>query len=84
MAWHGLRKAFEKQIKTIEGKGRKKVEALKVLKPGKNQEDLKSIEGILPKGTRTNEIKNKIDENKKWEESFSCISMYMIISNMKR
>ena len=29
---------------------------------------MKSVEGIFPKGMRTKEIKNEIDEIKKWEE----------------
>ena len=44
-----LGKAFEKQIKTIELQGKKKVEALKVLKPEENKKDAKSIEIIFPK-----------------------------------
>ena len=41
-----LGKAFEKQIKTIEDKGIKLFEALKVLKPEENQE-LQTIEGLF-------------------------------------
>ena len=63
-----LRKAFEKLIKTTENQGTKQVEALKALKPEENKEDIKSVEGIFPKEMRTNEIKNEIDEIKKWEE----------------
>ena len=44
---------FEKQIKTIEEQEKKQVKALKVLKPGKNQE-LKTIEGLFQK--KKNEI----------------------------
>ena len=51
-----LGKAFEKQIKTIEEKGIKEVEALKA---EENQEP-ESIWGIFPKKTRTNEIENEI------------------------
>ena len=43
-----LVKAFKKQIKTIEDQGIKQVEALKALKPEKNQE-LESIEGLFQK-----------------------------------
>ena len=43
------------------------VEALKNLKPEGNQE-LESIKARFPNKMRTNEIKNKIDETKKWEE----------------
>ena len=60
-----LGKAFEKQIKTIEEQGKKQVEALEVLKPEENKEDVKSAEGLFPKWIRTNEIKNEIDEFKK-------------------
>ena len=49
-----LGKAFEKQIKTIEDQGIKQVEALKVLKPDENKEEIKSIKGIFPKDMRTN------------------------------
>ena len=52
--YYPLGKAFGKQIQTIEGQGRKQAEALKVLKPEKNQQDLKSIEKIFPKEMRTN------------------------------
>ena len=52
-----LGKAFEKQIKTLEGPGREKVEALEALKPEENQQDQKSIERIFPKEIRTNGIK---------------------------
>ena len=64
-----LGKAFEKQIKAIEDQGIKQVEALKALKPVENQE-LESIEGLFPKKIRNNEIKNEMDEIKKWEEKF--------------
>ena len=63
-----LGKAFEKQIKAIEGQGIKQVEALKALKPVENKENIKPIEGIFPKEMRTNEIKNETDQIKKWEE----------------
>ena len=58
-----LAKEFEKQTKTIEGQRTKQIEALKVLKPGENQE-LESIEGLLPKKIRNNKSKNKTDEIK--------------------
>ena len=63
-----LGEALEKQIKTIEDQGIKQIKALKALKPEENKEDIKSVEGIFSKGMRTNEIKNEIDEIKKWEE----------------
>ena len=53
-------KVFKKQIKTIEDHGRKQVNASKVLKPEKNQQDLKSVEGTFPKEMRNNEIENEI------------------------
>ena len=59
-----LGKAFEKQTKIIEAQG-KKVEAVEVLKPEENKEEIKSVKGLFPKGMRTNEIKNEIDEIKK-------------------
>ena len=63
-----LVKAFEKQIKIIEEQGKKYVEVLKVLKAEENKEGIKSVEGIFPKEMRTNEIKNEIDDFKKWGE----------------
>ena len=62
-----LGKAFEKQIKTMKNQGIKQVQVLKTLKL-KNKQVVKSIEWIFPKDMRTNEIKNEIDEIKKWEE----------------
>ena len=44
------------------------MKALEVLKSEENQQDLKSIKGIFPKEMRTNEIKNEINEIKKWEK----------------
>ena len=63
-AYSSLGKAFEKQIKTIEDQGIKKVEALKSLKQEENRKQ-KSIEGLFPKQMRTNTIKNEIDEIEK-------------------
>ena len=83
-------KAFEKQIKTIEEQGKEQVEALKVLKPEDNKEDIKSAEGIFPKEMSTNKIKTEIDEIKKWEEKkkkdfrYETKNMYMIFNNMKQ
>ena len=62
-----LGKAFEKQI-IIEDQGIKQVEVLKALKPKENKENIKSIERLFPKEMRTSEIKNEIDEIKKWEK----------------
>ena len=61
-------KAFGKQIKTMEDQGRKHVEALKA---EENQQDLKSVEGTFPKEMRTNEIKDEIDEIKKWDKKIN-------------
>ena len=66
---------MEKQIKTIEVQGIKRVEAfedqvikqvesLKALKAVENTEDIKSIEGIFLKDMKTNEIKDEIYELK--------------------
>ena len=51
----------------MKNKKKKQVEALKDLKTEENQE-LKSIEGFFPKMIRNNEIRNEMDEIKKWEE----------------
>ena len=56
---------FEDQGITIEDQGIKQVKDLKALKP---QEELESIEGLFPKNMRTDKIKNKIYEIKKFEE----------------
>ena len=66
-AYSSLEKASEKQTKMIEDQGIKQVEALDVLNPEKNQK-LKSIEELFPKEMVTNEIKNEIDEIRKWED----------------
>ena len=44
------------------------MQALKVLKPEKNQQDIKSIEGIFSKEMIINLIKNERDKIKKWGE----------------
>ena len=62
-----LGKALEKQRKTIGDQRIKQVQALKALKSEANKE-LESIEGIFPKNMKTNEIKNEINEIRKWEE----------------
>ena len=49
-------KAFEKQ--TLKRKGKKQVE-------------VESTEGLFPKNMRTDKIKNKIHEIKKWEEKLN-------------
>ena len=67
LTYSPLGKALEKQLKTIENQGIKPVEVLKALKSGEYWE-LKTIEGLLPRKIRNNEIKNELDETKKWEE----------------
>ena len=47
----------------------KQVEALEVLTPEGNKEDIKSVQWLFPKEMmKTNEIKNEKDEIKNWEE----------------
>ena len=53
-----LGKAFERQIKATEYQGIKQIEALKALKPKKNEEDIKTVEGIFPNEMR---IENEIN-----------------------
>ena len=73
-----LEKTFKKQIKTIEDQGekqtkiieeqgKKQVEALEALKPKENKDGINSVEGLFPKGVRTNETKNELYNIKKWE-----------------
>ena len=66
MQYSPLGKAFEKPTKTIGEQGKKQVEALEVLDPEKNQKQ-KSNEGLFSKEIRNDEVKNEIDEIKKWE-----------------
>ena len=79
----------KKKMKTVEDQRIKQVEALKALKPEENQE-LESIEGLLPKKIRNNQIKNEIDEIKKWEKTiyrkdlkYETKNRYMIFNNLK-
>ena len=65
-AYSLLGKAFEKQTKTFKEQVKKQVEALEVLDAEKNQK-LKWIEGLFLKEMKNNEVKNEIDEIKKWE-----------------
>ena len=46
----------------------KQVEALRTLKSEENKQDIKSTAKIFSKDMRTNEIKSKIYDIKKWEE----------------
>ena len=54
------RKAFKKQIKTIEEQGKKQVEALKALR----EEELESIEGLFPNNMRNMKLKMKFMKSK--------------------
>ena len=58
-----LGKAFDKQIKTIEGQGEKQVKALEGL-----ELKSKSTEGIFPKGYESFEIKSEVDKIKEREK----------------
>ena len=57
-----LRKAFQKQIKTIEDQGQKQVEALKDLKP---KEQTKPIKGKSNNQSRTTNIFNDLMNKRK-------------------
>ena len=79
-------------MKRTEDQEIKKVEILKALKSEKNKPEIKSIDGTFPKEMRTNEIKNVIDEIKKWEENIKRKDLkyetkkntYIIFNNMKQ
>ena len=58
---------MKKKIRTNEDQVIKQAEALIVLQAEENKEDIKSVQIIFPKETRTNKIKNEMDEIKKWE-----------------
>ena len=62
--YSSLRKAFEKQIKTIKDQERQQIQGLEVLKLEEDQQNLILIEGIFLKEMRTNEIKNEIENEK--------------------
>ena len=62
--YSSLRKAFEKQIKTIKDQERQQIQGLEVLKLEEDQQNLIPIEGIFLKEMRTNEIKNEIKNEK--------------------
>ena len=61
-----LRKAFQKQIKTIEDQRKKQVEAVKVLKL--NNQKL-SIKGVISENTVSEEAKNEFNKVKEIEDS---------------
>ena len=67
-----MEKAFEKQIKSVEGQGKTQVEDLKDLKP---EEQTKSVEGIFPKGYKNVEIKNEINKIKEYEKKVNKNNM---------
>ena len=48
-------------------KEKNQVEGLEASIPDENKEDTKSIERLFPKDMRTDEIKNEINDIKKWE-----------------
>ena len=58
---------MKKKIRTNEDQVIKQAEALIVLQAEENKEDIKSVKIVFPKETRTNKIKNEMDEIKKWE-----------------
>ena len=62
--YSSLRKAFEKQIKTIKDQERQQIQGLEVFKLEEDQQNQKQIEGIFLKEMRTNEIKNEIKNEK--------------------
>ena len=72
-----LGKAFEKQTKTIEDQGGKKVKALEDLKL---KEQIKSIEGIFPESYESVEIKNEMNKILKYEKKISRDNMIYYLS----
>ena len=60
-------KAFENKQKRLRSKEKNKLKLWEVLDP----EKLKSVEGLFPREMKNDEIKNKIDEIKKWENKLS-------------
>ena len=60
-----LGKAFEKQIKTIEDKGHKQIDALESLRPQKQK---KTIEDIFPEGYESVAIKNEQNKIKEYKK----------------
>ena len=71
-AYSSLGKAFEKQIRTIEGQRRKQVEPLKVFKPVEHQQKPESIQGIFSEDLGSSEIiKNQRNETKKLKEQIN-------------
>ena len=71
-AYSPLGKAFEKQIKTIEDKGQKQIDALESLKPKK---EIKSIEEIFQEGYYSVEIKNELNKIIKYQKKVNRDNM---------
>ena len=65
-AYSPLRKAFQKQTKTIEEQGKKQIEALEVLKP--NNQKL-SFKDLIPENTFSEEAKNELNKIKEIEKT---------------
>ena len=57
-------KNWQKQFKN-----KRQIETLEVLKPEEDKEEIKYVEEIFQKGMTTNEIRNEIDEIKKWGQN---------------
>ena len=57
-------KNWQKQFKN-----KRQIETLEVLKPEEDKEEIKYVEEIFRKGMTTNEIRNEIDEIKKWGQN---------------
>ena len=57
-------KNWQKQFKN-----KRQIETLEVLKQEEDKEEIKYVEEIFPKGMTTNEIRNEIDEIKKWGQN---------------
>ena len=67
-----MEKAFEKQIKTVEGQGKTQDEAIKDFK---TEEQTESVEGIFRKGYKNVEIKNEINKIKEYEKKVNKNNM---------
>ena len=69
LAYSPLGKAFEKQTKAVEEQGRKPSWSFRSFRSEKKNQKPKSIERLFPKEMKNDEIKNKIDKIKKWENT---------------
>ena len=65
-------KSFEKQMKIIEDKEEKQIDALESLKP---KEQTKSIKEIFPEGYDSVEIKNELNKIKEYEKKVNRDNM---------